>query len=84
MSFWLADVNFFENRPLSLRLIKKELYFLRTETFRRNTCKKENSEFKQEDAYFKNDIIQQLIKITACLYYQHQTNIFHTKSLDRT
>lgn len=45
MSFWLADVNFFENRPLSLRLIKKELYFLRTETFRRNTCKKENSEF---------------------------------------
>lgn len=45
MSFWLADVNFFENGPLSLRLIKKELYFLRTETFRRNTCKKENSEF---------------------------------------
>lgn len=34
--------------------LKKELYFWRTETFRRNTCKKENSEFNTGRCILQN------------------------------
>lgn len=44
-------------------------------------CCKFNSSSMQDDACCKNDINQQLIKITASLHYQHQTNIFHMRSL---
>lgn len=68
--------------PINREIYPNEIYMLQIPKvwIRTKICDNYPS-LMQDDACCKNDINQQLIKITASLHYQHQTNIFHMRSL---